>query len=276
MYQDTINHFGEYAEKKVALLKSNPAALFIGAMMAGVYVGLGIILILSVGGVAEHSYQKLVMGLSFGVALTLVVFAGAELFTGYTMYMMFGWLQRRLCWRHILSVWAVVWLGNLAGAVLLVGLFYAGGGGNLAGEAAPLLHKIAEYKMNSTPFALLAKGALCNWLVCLSLWMSARTRSDAAKAIAIFWALFTFISSGYEHSVANMTLLSLSLVFDHPDSISLVGMLNNLFWVTLGNTIGGSIFMGLGYWHYSAKKCPVFEKDKKVVACCDEEPQAVN
>ncbi len=269
MHTDTINHFGEYAEKKMKFFKSHPAAFFVGAMMAGAYIGLGIILILSVGGTVDPAYQKLVMGLSFGVALTLVVFAGAELFTGYTMYMMFGWLQRRLCWRTILQIWAAVWIGNFIGATLLSGLFFAGGGGNLVGDAAPLLHKIAAYKTHSSPFALIAKATLCNWLVCLALWMATKTKSDAGKAIAIFWALFTFIASGYEHSVANMTLLSLSLFSNHPESVSLSGMFYNLFWVTIGNTIGGSVFMGLGYWLYSAKKCPLSATDKKPADCCD-------
>ena len=102
--------------------------------------------------------------------------------------------------------------------------------------------------MNSSIPALIARATLCNWLVCLALWMSARTKSDATKAIVIFWCLFAFIASGFEHSVANMTLLSIPLLTDHPDTISVAGMAYNLLWVTVGNIIGGSLFMGVGYW----------------------------
>jgi nitrite transporter NirC len=267
MYHDTIDYFVAQAEKKAALLDTHPLAFFIGALMAGGYIGLGIILILSVGGTVDPGYQKLVMGLSFGVALTLVVFAGSELFTGYTMYMTFGWLQRRLCGTRILKIWFIVWLGNLVGSLFLVLIFLAGGGGNLVGEAAPLLHKTAAYKMNSDAFSLVARAILCNWLVCLALWMAARVKSDAGKAIAIFWALFAFISSGYEHSVANMTLLSLSLLSNPPETVTLAGMVHNLFWVTLGNTIGGAIFMGLGYWLYSARTLSL-SRSRYPASCC--------
>ena len=107
--------------------------------------------------------------------------------------------------------------------------------------------------MNSPIVELIARAALCNWLVCLALWMAARTTNDTAKAIVIFWCLFAFIASGFEHSVANMTLLSIALLGEHPDTVSLAGMGHNLLWVTLGNIIGGSVFMALGYWLASAE-----------------------
>src|SRR3972149_5919613 len=94
MYMDTIDYFANVAATKVETLKRNPFGFFIGSMMAGAYVGFGIILIFVVGSAADPSYQKLVMGASFGIALILVVFAGSELFTGHTMYMPLGWLRR--------------------------------------------------------------------------------------------------------------------------------------------------------------------------------------
>ncbi len=129
-----------------------------------------------------------------------------------------------------------------------VGALMAGGGGNLLAEGAPLLNKVAAYRMNSPAIELLARAILCNWLVCLSLWMAARTNSDSTKCIVIFWCLFAFIASGYEHSVANMTLLSLALLGNPTESITIAGMVHNLLWVTLGNTIGGGLFMAAGYW----------------------------
>jgi nitrite transporter NirC len=81
--------------------------------------------------------------------------------------------------------------------------------------------------------------------------MSARTKSDAAKCIVIFWCLFAFIASGFEHSIANMTLFSIAIFGEHPETVNLFGMAHNLFWVTLGNVLSGSVFMALGYWQYS-------------------------
>ena len=248
MYQTTIDHFANLARKKADVLSGNPLAFFLASMMAGAYVGIGVILILSVGATLDPAWQKLIMGVSFGIALTLVVFAGSELFTGHTMYMVFGKLKGTTTWGDLGKVWAGSWTFNLVGSVGLALLFAAGGGGALLDDGAELLFKIADYKINSSIPALIARASLCNWLVCLALWMAARTDSDSTKAIVIFWCLFAFIASGFEHSVANMTLLSISLLGDHPDSISVAGMAHNLIWVTLGNIIGGSVFMGVGYW----------------------------
>jgi len=247
MYQETNAYFEALAVKKLRYSRSNPVAFFVQSMMAGGYVGVGIILIFSVAALLDPSIQKLVMGLSFGVALTLVVFAGAELFTGYTMYFTTSMLGRKSSLSDSLSIWVIVWWGNLAGALALTGIYFLGHGTILTGPSSELLMKIASYKMNSGAVELVARGALCNWLVCLAIWMAARVKSDSAKAIVIFWALFAFISSGYEHSVANMTLLSLALIGDHPESVSIFGMANNLFWVSIGNIIGGAVFMSVGY-----------------------------
>ena len=248
MYQDTIDHFAASARSKADMLSERPLAFLVGSLMAGAYVGIGIILIFSVGGTLDPALQELVMGVSFGIALTLVVFAGSELFTGHTMTMVFGKLKENTTWGDLAKVWTVSWIFNLVGSVGLAALFVAGGGGGLLSDGAPFLNKVAAFKMNSSIPELLARATLCNWLVCLALWMSARTRSDATKAIAIFWCLFAFIASGFEHSVANMTLLSVALLGDHPDTVSVGGMAYNLLWVTIGNIIGGSGFMGLGYW----------------------------
>lgn len=250
MYQATTEYFCSLAETKADMVARDPIAFFIAAMLAGAYVGIGIILILTLGGGADASIRPLVMGASFGIALSLVVFAGSELFTGHTMYMSFGVLAKRTSARSLITVWSCAWLGNLVGSGLLALLFLAGGGGYLMAEHGDFLHSTAEYKTNLGAMQLLARGALCNWLVCLALWMAARTQSDTSKLILIFWCLFAFISSGFEHSVANMTLLSLHL-FSHFDVAVIPGVMHNLFWVSLGNIIGGAVFISLSYWAIS-------------------------
>lgn len=251
MYLETIEKFSVAAEAKAAAVRASMPSFFVAAMMAGAYVGLAIILIFSVGAKVDPAYQKLIMGASFGIALTLVVFAGSELYTGHTMIMPIGWLRRKIKLADLAKVWAIGWLGNLAGAVLLALIFVAGGGGALLTDGAPLLFKVASAKMNAPAFELVMRGILCNWLVCLALWMAARTSSDAAKLGMIFWCLFAFIASGYEHSIANMTIFSIALLGDHPDTVTLAGMAHNLIWVTLGNTISGTLFMATAYWFAS-------------------------
>ncbi len=251
MYLDTIRKFATAAETKAAAVRASMPAFFVAAMMAGAYVGLGIILIFSVGASVDPAWQRLVMGASFGIALTLVVFAGSELYTGHTMIMPLGWLYRKVGFADLGRVWAAGWTGNLAGAVLLALIFVAGGGGALLSDGAPLLFKVAGVKMNAPALELVMRGILCNWLVCLALWMAGRTSSDAAKLGMIFWCLFAFIASGYEHCVANMTLFAIALLGEHPDTVSLAGMGHNLLWVTLGNTISGALFMAAAYWFAS-------------------------
>lgn len=261
MYIETIRKFAELAEQKAAAVRDSAPAFFVASMMAGAYVGLAIILIFSVGAKADPAYQKLIMGASFGIALTLVVFAGSELYTGHTMIMPIGWLRRRIGLADVGRVWAIGWSGNLAGAVLLALIFVAGGGGALLSDGAPLLFKVASAKMNAPAFELVMRGILCNWLVCLALWMAARTSSDAAKLGMIFWCLFAFIASGYEHSVANMTIFAIALLGEHPDTVSLAGMGHNLLWVTLGNTISGTVFMAASYWFASGSSSDVRTAD---------------
>ncbi len=247
MYTDTINHFAKIAEQKADLLKNNPLAFFIGALMAGAYLGMGVVLVFTVAGQLDPSIRPLVMGASFGIALTLVIFAGSELFTGHTMYMTIGWLQGTVSSNDLFKAWGASWTGNLVGAMLF-GVMVAIGQGALFNESADLLNTVVSAKMNKGPIQLFFLGILCNWLVCLAIWTSARTQNDAAKCILIFWCLFAFFASGFEHSVANMAVFSIALLGNHPESVSIVGMFYNLFFVTLGNFVSGSLFMAIGYW----------------------------
>src|SRR5574340_667583 len=109
MYLDTIQKFASAAENKAAAVRAAMPSFFVAAMMAGAYVGLGIIRIFSVGAKFDPAWQKLVMGASFGIALTLVVFAGSELYTGHTMVMPLGWLCRKVGLADLGRVWTAGW-----------------------------------------------------------------------------------------------------------------------------------------------------------------------
>lgn len=256
MYQDTIDQFAETAAKKVKAISDNPLGFFIAAMMAGAYVGLGIITIFSIGQGLDPSVRSLVMGLTFAIALTLVVFAGAELFTGHTMLMTLGLLRGKVTAGGLASSWIMTWLGNLLGAVGLAVIFWLGGGGAILKQGADMIYTVADAKMHAAPLALVAKGILCNWLVCLALWMSARTSNDMAKCLLIFWCLFAFVASGFEHSVANMTVFAIALLGNHPDTVTVGGAFYNLLWVSLGNIIAGVVFVAAGYVLASGRSKP--------------------
>jgi nitrite transporter NirC len=264
MYSDTINHFAKVAKTKAALLKNHPLSFFIGALMAGAYLGMGIVLVFTVAGQLDPSVRPMVMGMSFGLALTLVIFAGSELFTGHTMYMTIGWLKETVSGNDVFKAWGASWSGNLIGAMLF-GIMVAIGQGALYNESSDLLNAVASAKMNKGPIQLFFLAILCNWLVCLAIWTAARTENDAAKCILIFWCLYAFFASGFEHSVANMAVFSMVLLGDHPDSVSLFGMFYNLFFVTLGNIVSGSLFMAIGYWAASPKAMDLSSKPAKKI-----------
>ena len=254
MFLETVDQFAKAAAAKAAYLRRSPGAFFISSMLAGAYVGLGIILIFSVGSNLDPGIRPLAMGASFAIALTLVIFAGSELFTGHTMFMTIGWLKKTIRAGDVAGSWAMTWTGNLAGCIVLGALFVAGGGGVVLASQSHLMVNVAAAKMNAPALELFARGILCNWLVCLAIWTSQRMTNDTAKCIAIFWCLYAFIASGFEHSVANMTLLSIALLATHPATVSLGGLVWNLGWVTLGNVLSGAGIMGLGY--FAASRVP--------------------
>jgi len=248
MFGETVDYFAAMAAMKSNFLKRAPLGFWVSAMMAGAYVGLGIILIFSIGSDVDPAYRGLIMGASFGIALTLVVFAGSDLFTGHTMFMPLGVLRGKVTLSELTGCWSMSWLGNLAGCGVLALLFIAGGGGAMLHAKSNFIMTVATAKMTAPALSLFARGILCNWLVCLAIWMTGRMQGDAAKCIAIFWCLFGFIGAGFEHSVANMTLLLIALLVPHPDTVTWGGFFYNLFWVTLGNAVAGTLFVAAGYW----------------------------
>ncbi|TCG03771.1 nitrite transporter NirC [Paraburkholderia steynii] len=248
MYAESIDKFAKVGALKALAVQRSPLAFLIGAAMAGAYIGFGDILMFSVGAHVGPAYVHLVMGAVFACALTIVVFAGSDLFTGTAMYMPFAALRGETGIRGVLVVWVSCWIGNLLGAIVLAAILYAAGGGVLLTDGSEVFFKAVEAKMSAPDLPLFAKGLLCNWLVCLAIWMAARTTNDGAKLGLIFWPIFAFVASGFEHSVANMFAFAVALMADHPGSITLAGAIHNEFFVTAGNLVGGAIFMGLGYW----------------------------
>jgi len=255
MFREEINKITEAAESKMRYMQSSPAGYLVLSALAGVYVGFGIILIFSIGGpihAGAGPFLKLVMGASFGIALSLVIFAGSELFTGNNMVLLVGKLQNKISTGLVIKSWLLCYLGNLIGSVLLAVLMFHAD--SLAESSKNLVLQVSSMKMNTGAKELFVRGILCNWLVCLAVWLAVKIKSETAKLIMIFWCLFAFISSGFEHCVANMTLLSLALLLPHGIEISLAGFGYNLTWVTLGNIVGGALFVGSAYWFASVKR----------------------
>ena len=246
--KETIATFSDMAVSKINLLNSSKARYFTVTMMAGFFVGLGVILIYTIGGILGPSGfagTKIVMGMAFGIALSLVLMAGADLFTGNNMIMTIGTLMKKTTGYDTLKVWTFSYIGNFAGSILVALLFFYSG--LASGATADFITTAASSKMNTPFMELFVRGILCNILVCLAAWCSVKLKDETAKLIMIFWCLFAFITSGFEHSIANMTLLSISLMVPHPETVSMAGLAANLVPVTIGNIIGGALFIGAAY-----------------------------
>lgn len=240
------------ARSKAALLRHGPRQYLILSALAGAYVGLGIVLIFAIGAplqAAGSGATKAVMGASFGVALTLVIFAGSELFTGNNLVMTVGALSRTVTPSALARVWIASFAGNLLGSALLAAATAASGVLGKAPAREFVLGVVAA-KMSAPAAELFFRGVLCNVLVCLAVWMGMRARDETARLVLIFWCLFAFIGAGFEHSVANMTLLAVGLFMPHdPNLVSWAGFARNLSLVTLGNVVGGAMVIGLPYWY---------------------------
>lgn len=256
MFKESIESVVEAALKKKELMEQSLLRYLAASGLAGAYVGLGIVLIFSVGAplfAIKSPMTTTLMGMSFGVALTLVIFAGSELFTGNNMIFTMSSLAGGTRWRDAAKNWFWCFLGNLLGAMVLVMLVKGSG---IFGGIQPdhLLMTAAAKKMNMPVDQLFFRGVLCNWFVCLAIWCAMRTKNEVAKLMLIWWMLFGFIASGYEHSIANMTVLGLALVLPHPETVSLAGWFHNMIPVTLGNMAGGAFFLGYVYWFVTPVK----------------------
>lgn len=244
MYRETITAVVQAAKGKAGLWRENPIGFFTASALAGAYIGFGVLLSFTIGGLLSgEPYAKVVMGLSFGVALSLVVMAGAELFTGNNLVLTLGALEGALSWTDALKLWAVCWTGNLVGGVALAAAFRFGG--LCSGSTEVFILASAAAKTTAGAAELFFRGVLCNTLVCLAVWCGFRCKSESGKLIMIFWCLFAFITSGFEHSVANMTLLTLALFT--PGGATFGGCAYNLLVVTLGNLFGGIVCVALPY-----------------------------
>lgn len=254
MFTETKNAISGAAVKKVEFLKGSLGKYLVASGWAGAYVGLGIFLIMVIGGfgtAAGSPYTKIFMGLSFGIALSLVIMAGSELFTGNNLILTVGALDKKVKWGDAGKIWAASYIGNFIGAFIIGGLFVLT---NIQSTSTgDFILSTAAAKMNGAFMPLLVKGILCNLLVCLAVLCSIKLKSESAKLIMIFWCLFAFITCGFEHSIANMTIFAMSLFMDHPDTISVAGMFANLIPVTIGNFIGGGLVLG-GTYYYMGKE----------------------
>ena len=263
MYTEAVQALADQAVSKLAGQRRSLTSHLVRSMLAGMYVGVAIVLIFTIGGslaATSPGAVRLLMGVCFGGALTIVIFAGSELFTGSNLVLTLGVLTKRASLRDLANNWVWTWIGNLLGSVLLAWMVIRTG--LLDGDPIKaFVLGLVEKKMNLPPEQLFWRAVLANWLVCLGVWMAVRIKSESARILMIWWCMFTFITSGFEHSIANMCGLMLGLLLPHSAGITWTGYWYNLGLSTVGNIIGGAVFVAGMYWLGSpnARRRPAVE-----------------
>jgi nitrite transporter NirC len=252
MYTEAVRALGDQAAAKLAAQRLSLASHLVRSMLAGMYVGAAIVLIFTIGGLlskAAPGTERIAMGICFGGALTIVIFAGSELFTGSNLVLTLGVLLRKATLRDLAANWVWTWIGNLAGSILLAVLVVYSGVLDVEPVKGFVL-KVSSVKMNLPEGQLFLRAVLANWLVCLGVWMAARIQSESARILMIWWCMFTFITCAFEHSIANMCGLMLGLLLNQGSmpGITPEGYAHNLAWATVGNVVGGVLFVAGMYW----------------------------
>ena len=225
------------------------------ALLAGAFISLGGLfyaVTVTTGNDAAVPFGllRLAGGLTFSLGLVLVVVGGAELFTGNNLIAM-AWAVGCVRTSQVVKNWLWVYLGNLIGAVGTAALVLLAGVQTLSGGAVgATLIQIARSKIALDPVSAVARGVLCNVLVCLAVWLCMGARSVTDKILAILLPISAFVACGFEHSVANMFFLPVGIVLaaGGPAPLSVLGALSNLLLVTIGNILGGTILVALVYW----------------------------
>ena len=239
---------GKYNIKKTLIL----------SFLAGAYISMGALLSVLFGygfpaaSQGNPALPKLLMGAAFPVGLMLVVLAGGELFTGNCAYFIPNTMSKRQPWKIAFRNWGLVWSGNFLGALFFgIVLVYIPHLFSYEPWHDGII-KIAELKTSNTFLVTFCKGIGANWLVCLAMWLGMSAKDTMGKIAGIWWPVMTFVAIGYEHCIVNMFFIPMAML--EGADISVADMfIKNLIPSTLGNIVGGAIFVGGFYWF-------VFEK----------------
>lgn len=259
-------------ENSIAIGKSKATSSFSKLVVLGILAGMFIALAAVGANTAGSNLLmnpdtfgsgKLVTGCVFTVGLMLVVLAGGELFTGNCL-MITSVLDKKINWLQMLRNWLIVYVSNFIGALLVAFLISQSGLFN-AGLVGAITVKIANSKVALSFVQAFILGIFCNFLVCLAVWIAWGADNTVGKIFGMFFPIMLFVTSGFEHSVANMYYIPAGLFAKTNEAlVQLAGVdvtgltwenffVNNLIPVTLGNVVGGAVFVGMAYW-YSFKK----------------------
>lgn len=248
-----------YVEIGIHKVRLSALKMLVLGMFAGMFIGFaGIASTIGGATVENASLSRLVSACIFPSGMAMVLIAGSELFTGNNLIII-SVLEKRSTVGGMLKNWGLVYLGNLIGSLLVVVLTVYGGVFANQDVAAALVSTAAA-KANLGLADAVLKGILCNFLVCIAVWMSFGTKTAEGKILVVFFPIMAFVISGFEHSIANMFYLPSGIMTAAKYGIDAAGLtlgnalLHNLLPVTIGNIIGGCVLVGCGYWAIYLRK----------------------
>lgn len=259
----TPQQITEYT-KNVGIAKANKPFIpqLLMGILAGAYIGFGAMfytLIKSDKETLGFALTNILCGVAFSVGLILVVIAGAELFTGNNL-LTIAWAEKKIKTKAMLRNWGIIIGANCIGAVCLALLIYATGHPDMNHhKIAETYVKVANAKCDLPFWTALFRGIVCNILVCLGVWLAYAGRTVADKVLGIVFPITAFVAAGFEHSVANMYVITMGLlckgdVAFASDALTVMGFIGNVIPVLIGNIIGGGVFVGLTYWAICLRK----------------------
>ncbi len=218
-------------------INNKPFKTFVLAILAGIFISLAAILsVVSSLAIDNYSRAKIMGALVFPIGLMLVILMKTELFTGNSLLVL-PLLKKDIKLKELFKNWLIVYLGNLFGSLLISLLII---NTPLKDIIAASFIKIANTKVALNLSSSIILGILCNFLVCLAVFLASNAKTIGEKVIVIFLPIFVFVALSFEHSVANMSYLSLGYLLDNSIGLGKI-LLHNLLPVTLGNIVGGSL-----------------------------------
>jgi len=257
MFENDYLALCENGKNKIELFHRSPLSYIVSSMLAGMFISLGSFVAMTIGGIstaAGSTNTKLLVSFVFAAALSLVITAGCELFTGNNMVLAASSLNKDTSWKDTAMLWTACYIGNMIGSWILILMFQLTGI-TIANDAVAQFFATTAYaKIHQTAIQLLVKGVLCNICVCLAVWCGVRLKNEVARLIMVLWCILIFMICGFEHSIANMSIIGVGLLNTCGKDITIQGYLWNLLFVSIGNIIGGSVFVALPYYLISKNK----------------------
>ena len=266
---------GDTGKYKVGLPAWN---MVLRGVMSGAYIAMGgaLATVCSTGvmasdaamrsGFASAGMAQFILGAVFPVGLIITIMTGAELFTGDAMLAPMAAFIHKISWASVLNLWIWVYIGNFIGSVIFAFIMAYGPcvSFDAAGTATPTAFGLraigiatakTSYIGGMALFSAFLKGIACNWLVNLAILLGICADDAIGKIVGIWFPIFAFVASGFEHSVANMYFIPTGIFCTGLDPTKAVATLNwvsmwtnNVIIVTLGNIVGGLLFVGIIYW----------------------------